>query len=61
MNWRYHWRTHPGIEQLTKTIEQLRAANVQLRHDLTNKTGYAAKLELWFPLFAKVEFACKRD
>jgi hypothetical protein len=31
---------------LEQTVEQLRADNVRLRRDLTNKAGYAAKLEL---------------
>ena len=46
MRWNYHWRASPAVEQLEKTVEQLRADNVRLRRDLTNKAGYAAKLEL---------------
>ena len=46
MRWNYHWRASPAVEQLEKTVEQLRADNVRLRHQLTTKTGYAAKLEL---------------
>jgi hypothetical protein len=46
VKWNYHWRASPAVEQLEETVEQLRADNVRLRHDLTNKAGYAAKLEL---------------
>ena len=46
MRWNYHWRASPAVEQLELAINQLRADNVRLRRDLTNKTGYAAKLEL---------------
>jgi hypothetical protein len=46
MSWNYHWRTTPAVSVLEQAIDQLRTENIRLRHDLTNKTGYAATLEL---------------
>jgi hypothetical protein len=46
MNWNYRWRTRPDVGQLEHLVDQLRMDIIQLRRDLTNKAGYAAKLEL---------------
>ena len=46
MNWNYRWRTRDDVAPLEHAIDQLRTENIRLRRDLTNKTGYAAKLEL---------------
>ena len=46
MNWNYRWQTRPDVTPLEHAIDQLRTENIRLRRDLTNKTGYAAKLEL---------------
>jgi hypothetical protein len=45
-NFSYRWRAHPGAAKLERNIEELRTAVIQLRHQLTTKTGYAATLEL---------------
>ena len=46
MSWNYHWRSSPAVSVLEQTIDRLRTENIRLRHDLTNKAGYASKLEL---------------
>jgi hypothetical protein len=46
MNWNYHWRTRPDAAALEHLVNQLRTTVIQLRHELTNKEGYAATLEL---------------
>jgi hypothetical protein len=46
MHLSYRWRSHPSVAQLEHEIDTLRSELVRLRHDLTSKVGYAAKLEL---------------
>ena len=46
MNWNYRWRTRPDVGQLERNVDELRTTVIKLRRDLTNKAGYAAKLEL---------------
>jgi hypothetical protein len=46
MSWNYHWRTSPAVSVLEQAIDQLRTENIRLRRDLTNKTGYAGRLEV---------------
>jgi len=42
----FRWKARPDIAQLEHTVDQLRTVVIQLRRKLTNKEGYAAKLEL---------------
>jgi chromosome segregation ATPase len=42
----FRWKSHPGAAQLKQAIDQLRAANVQLRRQLTTKTNLANGLQL---------------
>jgi len=42
----FRWRTRPDIAQLEHEIDALKTVVIRLRQDLTNKTGYAATLEL---------------
>jgi len=46
MQHHYRWRSHPGAAQLEQAIDQLRAANIQLRRQLTTKTNLANGLKL---------------
>ena len=46
MRWNYHWRASPAVEQLEKTVEQLRADNVRLRHELQTKQTQVGGLKL---------------
>jgi chromosome segregation ATPase len=46
VNWTYHWRTHPGVEQLEQTVEQLRMDNIRLRHELQAKQTQLGGLKL---------------
>ena len=41
---RYRWRSRPKVDQLEQNIDQLHMDIIQLRHKLTTKEGYAAKL-----------------
>ena len=40
------WRSRPDATKLERNIEELRMAVIRLKHDLTQKSGYAATLEL---------------
>jgi hypothetical protein len=40
------WRSRPDIAPLEHEIDTLKTVVIQLRRDLTNKTGYATRLEL---------------
>ena len=40
------WRSRPDIAPLEHEIDALKTVVIQLRRDLTNKTGYATRLEL---------------
>jgi hypothetical protein len=40
------WRSRPDAAKLERNIEELRMAVIRLKHDLTQKSGYAATLEL---------------
>jgi predicted RNase H-like nuclease (RuvC/YqgF family) len=42
----YRWRSHPNVSQLERNLDELRTTVIRLRHELTTKEGYAAKLEL---------------
>jgi hypothetical protein len=42
----YRWRSRPDAAALEHSVDQLRTTVIQLRRDLTDKEGYAAKLEL---------------
>jgi hypothetical protein len=42
----YRWRSRPQVSQLEQNIERLRSELIKLRRALTNKSGYATKLEL---------------
>ena len=46
MNWNYHSRSRPDTARLEHTINQLRIELIKLRRDLTNKAGYATRLEI---------------
>ena len=46
MRWNYHWRASPAVEQLEKTVEQLRADNVRLRREVETKQTQVGGLEL---------------
>jgi len=46
VRWNYHWRASPAVEQLEKTVEQLRADNVRLRHELQTKQTQLGGLKL---------------
>jgi len=46
VRWNYHWRASPAVEQLEKTVEQLRADNVRLRHELQTKQTQVGGLKL---------------
>jgi chromosome segregation ATPase len=46
MAFNYHWRSAPPIERLERDLDALRTTVIQLRHDLTSKANYAAKLEV---------------
>jgi hypothetical protein len=39
------WRSRPDATKLERNIEELRMAVIRLKHDLTNKAGYAERLE----------------
>ena len=41
----YRWKTRPDAAALERNVDELRTVIIQLRRDLTNKAGYAAKLE----------------
>ena len=40
------WRSRPDIAPLEQELDRLRMDVIQLRRELSNKTGYAATLEL---------------
>jgi len=40
------WRSRPNVAKLERNIDQLRTVIIQLRRDLTNKEGYADRLEV---------------
>jgi hypothetical protein len=40
------WRSRPDAAKLERNIDELRTTVIKLRHQLTNKEGYAATLEL---------------
>ena len=42
----YRWRAHPATAALEREVDTLKITVIQLRRDLTNKTGYATRLEL---------------
>jgi len=42
----FRWRSRPDIAQLEQAIDQVRTELIRTRRQLTNKAGYAAKLEL---------------
>ena len=42
----FRWKSRPDIAQLERNVDELRTVIIQLRRQLTHKTGYAAKLEL---------------
>jgi len=46
MHLSYRWRSRPDAAALERNVDELRTVMIQLRHELTNKTGYAATLEL---------------
>jgi len=46
MHLSYRWRSRPDAAALERNVDELRTVIIQLRHELTNKTGYAATLEL---------------
>jgi chromosome segregation ATPase len=43
---RYRWKSRPDVAALETQLDALRSELIRLRSDLTNKSGYAAKLEL---------------
>jgi uncharacterized coiled-coil DUF342 family protein len=46
MNWNYHWRTHPGVNKLEQTIDQLHMDNIGLRHELQTNRAQLGSLKL---------------
>jgi hypothetical protein len=40
------WRSRPDISKLEHEIDALKIVVIRLRRDLTDKTGYAGKLEV---------------
>jgi chromosome segregation ATPase len=46
MNWHYHWRTHPAVNKLEQTIDQLRMDNIGLRHQLQTNQAQVGGLKL---------------
>jgi predicted RNase H-like nuclease (RuvC/YqgF family) len=46
MSWKYHWRTHPGVNKLEKMIDQLRMENIRLRREVETKQTQVGGLEL---------------
>ena len=39
------WRSRPNAAKIERNIDELRTTVIKLRHQLTNKEGYAATLE----------------
>jgi hypothetical protein len=46
MHLSYRWRSRPDAAALERNIDELRTVIIQLPQDLTNKTGYASRLEV---------------
>jgi multidrug resistance efflux pump len=46
MSWKYHWRTHPGVNKLEQTVNQLRMDNIRLRQELQTKQTQLGGLKL---------------
>lgn len=46
MAFNYHWRTRPDVAQLEQAIDQLRADNIRLRHELQTKQSALGGLEM---------------
>jgi len=43
---RYRWRSRPDAAELERNVDELRTVIIRLRRDLTNKEGYADRLEV---------------
>ena len=45
-NLSFRWRSRPDAAALDRNVDELRTVIIQLRRDLTNKEGYADRLEV---------------
>jgi chromosome segregation ATPase len=45
-NLSFRWRSRPAAAALERNVDELRTVIIQLRRDLTNKEGYAGRLEV---------------